>query len=301
MMRFFKNKIVALVITIAVVTGALGVISKTGNNFLTNALNTLSTPVQGLFSKVLRPFNEHLTLLDEMKGYKSENERLIKQITELKKENRDIQSYIAENNRLKGLLDLKQKDLKMETVAASVIARDYEKWYKGITINKGSINGIKKGDPVITADGILGLVESVGLNWSKVTTIFDSESAIGARFTRTGDVGVVEGDIELSELGKCKIEYISGTASIINGDILVTSGLGDVYPPELMIGKVSDVQLDAMGKIEYAVVEPIVDFEKIYEVLVVTDFEQIIPEVIPEKTLETVIDTEGTEDDEEIY
>ncbi len=289
-MRFLKNKTVALVVTVLVVTVALGIVAKTGNNVITNTLNTLSMPVQELFAAILRPIDEHLNLLDEMKGYRSENERLIKEITELKKENRDIESYISENNRLKNLLDLKETNFKLKTVAAKTVTRDYEKWYKGITINKGSRDGVKKGNPVITADGILGIVESVGVNWSKVTTIFDSESAIGARFTRTGDVGVVEGDIELSQLGKCKIEYISGTASIINGDILVTSGLGDVYPEGLMIGKVSDVKLDAMGKIEYAVVEPIVDFEKIYEVLVVTEFEEATPAA-------SVTDAEDTDDE----
>lgn len=273
-MRFLKNRIIAAITAVAVVTAALAVISKSGENAVTNALNTISTPVQSLFAAVLRPVNEYLTLIDEMEGYRAENERLIKEITNLKIENRDSQSYIEENNRLKNLLDLKEKSVNMQTVAAQAVSRDYEKWFKGITINKGKSSGIEAGDPVITSDGILGIVESAGANWARITTIFDSSSAVGARFTRTGDVGVVEGDLELADLGKCKIEYISGTASIINGDILVTSGLGGVYPSGLMIGKVGEVKVDAMGQIEYAVVEPAVNFDEVYEVLVITDFSE---------------------------
>lgn len=271
-MRFFKSKIFAAMVSVTAVTLVLAIVSSFGNNFITNILNTVSSPVQSVFAAVLKPVNEYFTLIDEMEGYKAENDRLIKEITRLKKENRDAESYIAENNRLKNLLDLQQKQINMETVAAEVISRDYEKWYKGISINKGSSDGIKKGDPVMTTDGILGVVDSVGKNWAKIITIFDSRSAVGAKFTRTGDVGVVEGSQELSDLGKCKIEYISGAASVMNGDILVTSGLGEVYPSNLMIGKVSEVKVDAMGKIEYAVVEPAVDFDKVYEVLVITDF-----------------------------
>lgn len=269
-MRF--KKIIPALASVAVVTVALAIISKSGDNVVTNVLNTVSTPFQSAFAAIVKPINERIVFYKEAKGYKEENERLIKEITELKIENRDIKSYSEENKRLKNLLDLQGNNANMTTVAASAVSKDYEKWYKGITINKGKNAGIKKGDPVITADGILGMVNEVGANWARVTTIFDAESAVGARFTRTGDIGVVEGDLELSEEGKCKIEYISGTASIMSGDILVSSGVGELYPEGLMIGTVSDVKVDAMGKIEYAVVEPSVDFDNIYEVLVVTGF-----------------------------
>ncbi len=269
-MRF--KKIIPILVSVLIATVALAVISKSGNDFFTNALNTISQPFQNAFTAILKPVHERITFYKEADGYKTENERLIQEITELKIENRDLESYIEENKRLKNLLDLQESNNTMSTVAARAVSKDYEKWYKGITLNRGKNSGIKKGDPVITADGILGIVNEVGTNWAKVTTIFDAESAVGARVTRTGDIGVVEGDIELSEQGRCKVEYISGTASIISGDILVSSGVGELYPAGLMIGTVSEVKTDAMGKIEYAVVEPTVDFENIYEVLVVTDF-----------------------------
>lgn len=271
-MRFFKNKFFKGIALVAVITLVLGIISNFKNNAVTNLLNTLSTPVQSLFSAALRPINEHFTTMDEMKGYKAENERLIKEITKLKIENRDSQSYIKENNRLKNLLDLRDKQVNMKTVAANTVARDYEQWYKSITLNKGTSSGIEAGNPVITNDGVVGVVESVGCNWARVTTIYDTESTVGAKFTRTGDVGVVEGSYEFAKDGKCKMQYISGEASVIKGDILVTSGLGEVYPSGLMIGKIDDIKIDAMGNIEYASVKPAVDFDKVYEVLVITEY-----------------------------
>lgn len=299
-MRLFKNKIFTGVVSVAVITVVLAVISSFGNNFITNALNTFSTPVQSVIASILRPINEYFTTIDEMKGYKAENDRLIKEITRLKIENRDTESYIAENNRLKNLLDLQDKQVNMNTVAAQAVSRDYEKWYKGITINKGASSGIEKGDPVMTADGVLGVVESVGVNWAKVITIFDSNSAVGAKFTRTGDIGVVVGSEELADFGKCKVEYISGTASVMNGDILVTSGLGEVYPSGLMIGKVSEVKVDAMGNVEYAIVEPSAAFDKVYEVLVITDYTETVKK---EEKKETEEDSskkaEETEDGEQ--
>ena len=140
---------------------------------------------------------------------------------------------------MKKLLDLQDKQTNMDTVAAKVISRDYEKWYKGITINKGSLSGVEYGDPVMTTEGVLGVVDSVGLNWAKVKTIYDSKSAVGAKFTRTGDIGVVEGSQEFADDERCSVQYISGSAPVVNGDILVTSGLGEIYPSGLLIGRIS--------------------------------------------------------------
>ena len=285
-MRFFKNKIVIGVFSLLVITVILGVVSSFKNNILTNVLNTLITPFQSGVSKVINPIKNHIALLDEMKDYKAENERLNKEINELKIENRDAESYIKENNRLKNLLDIKEKEVNMTTVAAEVISRDYDEWYKGVTINKGKSHGINIGDAVMTAEGILGVVDSAGTNWAKVVTIYDTNTAVGAKLTRTGDVGVLEGSNELASVKKCKMEYISDSASVINGDILVTSGLGGVYPAGLMIGKIDEVKIDAMGKIEYAVVKPLVSFDDVYEVLVITEFQEVKPEPmkIVEKT-----------------
>ena len=277
-MRFFKNKHFRGIIAIIITTVTLAIISCFENNFITKTLNTLSVPVQSVVAAIVRPISRHFTLLNEMSGYKSENDRLIKEITELKIENRDAKSYIEENNRLKKLLDLQDKQTNMKTVAAKVISRDYEKWFKGITVNKGSLSGIEEGDPVMTTDGVLGVVDSVGLNWAKVKTIYDSKSAVGAKFTRTGDIGVVEGTQEFAEEERCRVQYISGSAPVVNGDILVTSGLGEIYPSGLMIGKIDEIKTDAMGNIEYVAIKPAVEFGSVYEVLVITDFVEAMPD-----------------------
>lgn len=286
---FFKNKVIRGIALVVGVTIVLLIASGVKNNVITNSLNTFSTPAQHLFAKILRPITEHFNVKDRMDAYRTENKELIKEVARLKIKMRDSESYIAENERLKALLDLKDRQVNMTTVAAQVVAKDYDYRHKGIKINRGTKDGICEGDPVMTSDGILGVVESVGVNWAVITTVFDGKSAVGARFTRTGDVGVVEGSQELGEYGKCKIEYISATASVMNGDILVTSGLGEVYPSGLMIGKVSEVKVDAMGNVEYALVDPAVSFDEVYEVLVITDFEEEEPAEIKDDKKEDEI------------
>lgn len=298
-MRFFKNKHFKGVAAIIIITVILAIISCFKSNFIANTLNTLSTPVQSVFAAMIRPISQHFTMLNEMEGYKSENERLIKEITKLKIENRDTKSYVEENNRLKKLLDLRDKETDMETVAANVISRDYEKWFKGITVNKGSLSGIEIGDPVMTTDGILGVVDSVGPNWAKVKTIYDSKSAVGAKFTRTGDIGVVEGSQEFADQERCRVQYISGAAPVVVGDILVTSGLGEIYPSGLMIGKIDEIKTDAMGNIEYVAVKPAVDFGSVYEVLVITDFVEEVIEDEEEKDEEESDEEDESEEESE--
>ena len=90
------------------------------------------------------------------------------------------------------------------------------------------------------------------------------------KISRTGDVAVVEGDNELYTQSYCKMTFIDKGSNLIVGDVLETSGAGGVYPPGLTVGSVREINADAMGNLNYAIVEPIVDFSRLYEVLVIT-------------------------------
>ena len=158
------------------------------------------------------------------------------------------------------------------TVAAKVVAYEPNNWFSYITINKGKTSGIKVSDPVITAEGVLGQVSEVGRNWAKISTVINSASSVGVRIVRNGEIGIVEGDNRLSKTNKCKLSYLVENASVIAGDILETSGLGGIYPPGLMVGKITDIRKDNMGRLDYAEVTPFIDFDNLYEVTVITEW-----------------------------
>jgi rod shape-determining protein MreC len=204
-----------------------------------------------------------------MRAYKEDNERLVAENTALKLQNRDVASYMEENERLLALIGLKESITDYTTVAARVISYSGNNWYEQIEINKGAINGLNPGNAVITPEGIVGKIVETGPNYSIVTTILDPDSDIGIRVARTGGSGIVEGDGELVKDGNCKLSFLDRDTPLIVGDIVRTSGTGGVYPPGLAVGSVMNVSADSMGNLKSALISPSVDFDKLNEVLVI--------------------------------
>ena len=128
------------------------------------------------------------------------------------------------------------------------------------------------GDCVVSAEGYLvGVVSKVGLNWSTVLTVVDTDTELGARIFRTGEIAVAEGDFSLMGEGKLKLSYLKADEEVLIGDQIVTSGLGGYYPSGLVIGSVESVQTDDDGLARYAVLAPMVDFDALTELFVIVD------------------------------
>ena len=105
--------------------------------------------------------------------------------------------------------------------------------------------------------------------------ITDTDTEIGAQIFRTGEIGVAEGNFDLMSKGKLRMSYISQQSDVMNGDLVVTTGLGGYYPSDLVIGSVEDVRPDDSGLVQYAVVVPKADFENLTEVFVIKDFDVV--------------------------
>ena len=114
---------------------------------------------------------------------------------------------------------------------------------------------------------------STSLNWSKVSTLINTDIEIGGQVTRTYSAGILEGDFTLMSQGKLKLSYLPDGAQLVAGDEVVTSGKGDVFPSGLVVGQVEGVFNDASGMNRYAVVEPDVDLDSLVEVFVIKSFD----------------------------
>jgi len=272
---FFKKKVWIIFLIILIAAVALAYASKNGGNKLSDAVNFVMTPIQSKLTYVTKSVDNFFSFVGNMKQYEKENQELKIENEKLLAKIKDISEYTEENERLKKLLGISYEMSEYETVAARVVAFDTDNWFSGITIDKGEKNGIKVSDTVITAEGIVGQVSEVGYNWAKISTIINPESSAGVRIVRNGEIGISEGDVKLSKTNKCKLAYLAANASVIAGDILETSGLGGIYPPGLMVGKITEVRKDSMGRLNYAVIEPFIDFDNLYEIIVITkwDFE----------------------------
>ena len=180
-------------------------------------------------------------------------------------------SLEAENDRLRKMLDLRDKYPKFDTITASVISKDGGNYCRFITVDKGVESGLTPNQAVISGDGLVGLIFETGNGWSKIQTILDPSTSAGCRITRTGDISVTEGDPALFNSGLLKMLYISKQFTILEGDILETSGLGEIYPRGIPIGRIKEIKLSENSSSQYATIMPVVDFSNIYEVLIITN------------------------------
>lgn len=268
-----KGKFIAAVVTAGVLL-CIVISHFIGSNPVSNAIRTVAAPIENGFAFISNKICSTVDFIWEMSSYKEENEKLIRQINELSRETRDAAQLREENERLQALLDLQNNTEGYSTVAASVIAYSANNWYDTIEINKGLIHGLDVGNAVITPDGVVGRITDVGLNWATVSTVLNPDNAMGVKIGRTGDAAVVEGDEEIYSQGLCKMTFIDKGASIIVGDLLETSGSGGIYPAGLLVGAIREINSDNTGMLNYATVEPSVDFSRLYEVLVINGVSQ---------------------------
>ena len=186
--------------------------------------------------------------------------------------------FIKEQNEwLKNYINIHDSNPSLKFTDARVIAREASNYSTVVTFNRGSAHGIKINMPVITADGLIGQVSEVGLDWCRVVTIIEPGDAIGVIVEKTGKLGLLEGSGELHSEGLCKMSYIGDSSGIQMGDRVYTSGVsGSKYPGGLYIGTIVDTYSDANTGELVAIVKPGVDFtelESVTDALIVCGFE----------------------------
>ena len=281
-MRFFRRKPFYILAAVIICSVILAVISHFGNGLPSKIAGVIITPAERAFSRVISPVAKFRDNVMQADALRSENEELREKVNELTMQNRDAGEYIRENERLRELLHLRDTMTGKEVLAARIISADADNFSYTVTINRGSADGIEQEDAVVSTTGVVGRISELGAHWARVTTLLSPGHSIGVRVSRTGDVAVLDGDVKLSKDRLCRLGYISGEAELIEGDIIETSGMGGIYPPGLVVGKVREARTDNSGAMEYATVEPDTDFMRLYEVLVITDWsrEDFSPEYV---------------------
>lgn len=236
--------------------------------FYDRVIVTLTWPIQAAISwtleQVASGFNNYIYLWHT----RQDNLALLD-------ENRKLQNSIAslretqqENARLRRLLEF-QEQFKIETVVARVIAKDVSTEFRAIRINRGEQSGIKRNMAVVTNDGIVGRVLRTTATTADVVTILDLLSAVDAINERSRARGIVEGLTEST----CQLRYALRTDDIQPGDVLISSGLGGIFPKGVPVGTVSKVNRRPFGITQEVEVRPSVEFSRLEEVLVITHFE----------------------------
>lgn len=272
--KLFNNKyfVILLIVTLVLIVGMIFSLNKSyetkpTDNFVTKITMPFQRLVYNISSNV-RSFFSHFGDISELK---QENQKLKNKVSQLEEKVQKNNIYKIENQRLRTMLGIKDTYKDFELVAANVVGKDSSTWFLSITLDKGTNDGLEMADTVITADGLVGHITDIGTDWSRVTTILDSQSTVAVVVERTEDLATIDGDIDLSADGFCKMTYISKDSSITVGDIAKTSGLGGVYPKGINVGKIVKIHPENKGISQYAEVQPSVNLNHIYEVFVITN------------------------------
>lgn len=225
--------------------------------------------------------NDFRTLSDVLE----ENKQLQAKVDELTVQlsNSKLDTYELES--LRALLELDAKYPTYEKIAASVVAKDSGNWFSSFTINRGSKHGIEVGMNVIAGSGLVGIVTDVGENYAKVRSIIDDANNVSAMIPSTGDNFNVSGD--LKQMNESMTITFSGLRDADNevhvGDAVVTSYVSDQYQQGILIGYIASIEDGPNNLTKIGTITPVVDFEHLEEVLVITKIKEIGDEITTEE------------------
>jgi rod shape-determining protein MreC len=229
-------------------------------------LAVLTTPVQTVLARINRATLGVWGTYRDWKNVRTENRRLRDEAQRLRVEALRVTETASENDRLRRLLTLKQS-LPLETMAGEIIAREWGGWVRSLTINRGRGDSVARLTAVIAPDGLVGRVVDVRAGSSIVQVLTDPASTVGAHVVRTRTPGIVEGEPR----GTLRFKYMARDGGNLQiGDMVVTSGLGGLFPGGIPIGRVRSIDDRGAALFSYAQLSPAVDFARIDEVLLLT-------------------------------
>ncbi len=239
------------------------------SNFMRDALLPLSRPLNRLLASGRGVFQDG--------QQNANNVNLLAEIAQLRLELRQAKVLERENRDLRQMLGL-SAHVGRRLIAAEIVVRDINAWWQSARLNKGTTDGIAEDMAVITPDGLAGRIIRSSMTTSDVLFIVDPASRISARLVRADAFGIVQGQgISWRGQASCRMDFIDKATQIVPGDVVVTSGLGGIYPSGLVIGHVSQVHPDPSGLYQSANIVPASNFRSLDLMFVMSNDSSIRP------------------------
>lgn len=204
----------------------------------------------------------------DLRALREENKRLQLETTTLKRRLDQLQEQALETQRLERLLAMRQAS-QAEFLTARVVGKDATNWFKTILLDRGSADGIRRNQPVLAPDGLVGRVVEVTPNSARVQLLTDPVSAVGGLIQRTRVTGIVSGNLGAG----ARVRYLPLMADVAVGDEVVTSGMGGVFPKGILIGRITSVERKSGALFQEATLQSAVDLSRLEEVLILTNLD----------------------------
>lgn len=268
--KSFKVLLIAVVVLLVIIiftTAAGGSLFSSILGFMTKETQRISTGVTDNVKEIL---DLDSMTTEELKQYAQEladySESLTKKVV-------DYEETKRENEQLKMQLNIEEEsDLELETCGASVIASDANDPFYGFSIDEGYLRGVSKGDPVMTDNGLVGIVSEVYAATSVVKTIFSEDVRVAVKALEYDEAGVLSSDIITADSGLVMMTMLGNKTEITTNTVITTSGASATYPPGIVVGYVTSVEQSSADVSKYAMLQPIEDIKNVRDVIVVIGF-----------------------------
>lgn len=241
-----------------------------------NAAGNISAPIKTAAAAVVDWIEGLYGYIYQYDSLVAENNALRAQLAQAQQAAIDAEEYKEENEHLRELLNFQQKHTDYVLEPAKLISWSASNWSSTFTISKGTANSAQElqvGDCLITEYGALvGQIIELGDTWATVRTVVDSEINVGALVGQAQSAGMCVGDFALMQDQQLKLTYLTEGAQLLEGDAVLTSGMGTSIPQGLVIGYIEEVLSEASGQTLYGVVSPACDLDTLSSVFIVTEF-----------------------------
>lgn len=277
-MRNSLSGSVQTTIIFLVVAGVLALALSGSLGFVSTGLNAFLVSTQTWISTRFVAIQDFLTVPRDVAALRQRNAELEAEVARLQAQVVQLQSQVADTQALAALVNFSRSNPESAYTAATVIGRDPSPFLRYIIIDKGSNQGLRRGMPVVTDQGLVGRVDAVIGSAARVQLITDPTSAVNIRLERADREAVLTGTLA----GDLTLDLVPQDISLEIGDVVLTSGLGGSYPRDLIVGQVNAVRKRDSDLFQQAFIQPVVDFAQLKIVLVITDFRPVnITPLIP--------------------
>jgi len=232
-------------------------------SWVAHALLELAVPVQRVVTwpadRLGEAWSHYAALLD----VRAENERLRQRVTQLEEESLQFQEALVASGHLQQIVEMR-KDFEVPLLPAQVVGQDLSPWYRSLLLDRGRRDQVRSGMPVVSGRGLVGLIAATTPHAARAMLLLDRRSAVDAIVQRSRARGIVRG----TGNGGLEFIFIVRGDDVQPGDVVLTSGVGGVYPHGLRVGRVTRVQKDPNELLHKARLQPAVDFGRLEQVFV---------------------------------
>lgn len=264
--RTLQTTIIFLIVG-GVMALALGGYFSSASNVFTGSLVNLQTWFSARFVAV----QDFLTAPRDMASLRQRNVELEAEVAELQSQVIQLQQEVGETQILAALVDFSRANPENTYRGAAVIGFDPSPFLHYVIINRGSNDGILRGMPVVTDQGLVGRVDAVIADAARVQLITDPASKVNVRLQNAEEDATLSGSVT----GDVTLDQIPQDTALQAGDLVLTSGLGGGYPPDLIIGQVINPRARDFDLFQQATVQPVVDFNQLKIVLIIVNFKPV--------------------------